>query len=65
MKNIVKRLFNEAKDNLEFQNELMPHEPKWHKPKWYWGDEKKVLYATVYMGWKIGKGTYNESNYLD
>lgn len=56
-------MYKEAKGNLEFQNDLKPHEPKRYKPRWHWNELEKTLFATVYMGWLIAKGKYNESNY--
>jgi hypothetical protein len=63
MEDSVKNMYKEAKGNLEFQNDLKPHEPKRYKPRWHWNELEKTLFATVYMGWLIAKGKYNESNY--
>jgi hypothetical protein len=63
MKPTVKKLYNEAKVNLDFQEELKLYEPDNYKPKLWWDKHKKVLYACLYMGYLIGKGKYNENNY--
>ena len=60
----VKRMYNEAKVNKSFQDDLKKHEPDTYKPKLLWGDTEKVIYATIYMGWLIARGEYNENDYL-
>lgn len=64
MERNVTNLYNEAKENKEFQGELKVHEPELYQPSVLWSEQKKVLYALIYMGWLIGKGLYNESKYL-
>lgn len=60
----VRKLFNEAKDNEEFQEELKVHEPEEYKPPGLLSNDlDKLLYAILYMGWLIGKGIYNENKY--
>ena len=59
----VKNLYKEGKANKEFLNELLAADPSARKPKWYWSDLDEALYATIYMGWLVAKGLYNEENY--
>jgi len=59
----TRKLYEEAKDNKQFQEDLKLFEYKYHKPTMCWSMELKIIYASVYMGWLIGKGMYNENNY--
>ena len=50
----VKRLYNRAnKDDLFLQAIL---EADWDKKPWFFADEvQKVLFATTYYGWLVGR----------
>ena len=61
-KKVIKLLLAAKKDSI-FQAELKAHEPKTYKVGFWWSDLQKVIYASIYMGWLIGKGIYNESDY--
>jgi hypothetical protein len=58
-----KALFNEGKNNQAFLSELQIHEPENYKPKFWWDNDRKIVFVSIYMGWLIAKGLYNESNY--
>lgn len=57
------KLYKEAKENLIFQNDLKIHEPKNYKPKIFFDEKDKAIYSSIYMGYLIGKGIYNENDY--
>jgi len=59
----VKKLFIAASKDNDFQVELSVHEKEYYKPSIFWDDKKRVIYATIYMGWLIGKRKYNESDF--
>jgi len=59
----ITNLIDAAKSDIEFQNELKVHEPKYYKIQPNWHLEQKIFYSAIYMGWLIGKGTYNENDY--
>lgn len=61
----VKNLYEEARNNKEFQAELKIHEPLYYyKPTILWKEEEKILLATIYMGFLMAKGEYSENNYI-
>lgn len=57
----VLNLFIDAMANREFEKDLIIHEPNFKHPSLKWGNLEKITYATIYMGWLIGKGIYNEN----
>lgn len=57
------RLIEAAKNDTDFQNELNVHEPKYYKLKHNATHLEQAMYAMIYMGWLIGKGKYNESDF--
>ena len=59
----VKKLFSQAMADKEFQAELKVHEPKHYKVGLFWTLTDKLTYASIYMGWLIAKGTYDENNF--
>jgi len=59
----VRILFNEAKTDMEFQTELRLAGEKKYSPGIFWDDTDKALFATVYLGWLIGKKIYDPSKY--
>lgn len=59
----VRKLLKAAKNDKNFQDELKIYEPKDYKVDISWTNNEQILYASVYMGWLIGKGIYNEKNY--
>ena len=61
-KKVIKLLLAAKKDSI-FQAELKAHEPNTYKVGFWWSVLQKVIYASIYMGWLIGKGIYNESDY--
>ena len=63
MERAVKRLFTEAKNNKTFRQALKDVGEIHYKPSPFWDKETKVLYASIYMGWLVGRGQYKESNY--
>jgi len=63
MTNKVTKLYLAAKENLIFQHDLKIHEPKSYAPIIFSDNTDKAIYATIYMGYLIGKGIYNENDY--
>ena len=63
MKPEVVKLLNAAKADMEFQEELKKHEPNRYKLNWFSDLFDKSIYASLYMGWLIGKGRYDENDY--
>ena len=59
----VKRLYNEAKVNVDFHEALKKVREDYYKPGLFWSEEEKILYASVYMGWLMGKDQYDRKNY--
>lgn len=59
----TKKLYNEAKNNKNFINDLTLVEEEHSIPLDSWDPKMKVLYASIYMGWKIAKGNYNVNDY--
>lgn len=57
----VKNLLNAAKNDMLFQSELKTHEPDCYKVGFFWNESEKIMYASIYMGWLIGKGVYDEN----
>ncbi len=57
-------LFNAAKSDKAFQDDLKKHEPKDYKPGFFWSEAEKAMYASIYMGYLIAKGTYNDKDYV-
>lgn len=58
----VRNMYNAAMSDKLFQLDL-----KQHKPDYYTGifmsNNEKVLFASIYMGYLIGKGLYKESDF--
>jgi len=63
MTEFVKKLYEEAKNNLNFREELRHSGEESYKPTIFWGDLHKICYAAIYQGWLVARGEYNESNY--
>lgn len=63
MSQYIDNLIKKAISDIDFQNELKIHEPKNYKVSFFWGKEKKFIYASIYMGYLIAKGNYKESDY--
>ncbi|CAL2056045.1 hypothetical protein [Tenacibaculum sp. 190524A05c] len=65
MTEAVKKIYKEAKSNKEFDNEMKSLDPEgYKKPSIFSSDIDKILYASSYYGWLIGKGKYNRQNYF-
>ncbi len=56
-------LLKAAKRDKVFQEEFKVHEPTYYKLFFFSDSITELLYMTVYMGWLIGKGTYNEQDF--
>jgi hypothetical protein len=64
MKKAVRNLFNEANNNEEFKAEMKKiGEGDFARPSKFWDVELKAIFASVYMGWLMGRGEYKEENY--
>ena len=61
----TKKLYNEAKNNKNFINDLILVGEEHSVPLDSWDPKMKVLYASIYMGWKIAKGNYNVNDYCE
>jgi hypothetical protein len=64
MEKKVKKIINAAKNDKNFQFELKKHEPNNYKLDYFSNDTEKIIYASIYMGWLIGKGVYDESVFV-
>ena len=63
MTETVKKLFKKAKQDYLFINDLKKVQEEDYAPKWWWGNMHKTAYASVYYGYLVGKGKYQESDY--
>ncbi len=63
MNKSVENLHNEAMENTKFEQELADAGEGHQKPSKFHCKNIKIAYAAIYMGWRIGKGIYNESDY--
>lgn len=59
----VRRIYDEAKKNKEFQQALKDSGEKEYQPRFMWGETEKAIYATIYMGYLVALNKYDESNY--
>ena len=60
----VKRMYDEALKNEEFNIEFKEQDPKGYiKPRIYSQSLLKHLYAMAYFGWLVGKGKFSRDNY--
>ncbi len=59
----VKKMFTQARKDKTFQAELIQHEPEYYKISRLSDEKLKIIYASVYMGWLIAKGLYNEKDF--
>lgn len=63
MTNKVTKLYLAAKEDLIFRYDLKIHERKDSFNNTFLDNTDKMILATVYMGYLIGKGIYNENDY--
>lgn len=54
----VQRTYEMAKKDIFFNAEMEQQTKKHKIPSWYSDEIDKILYATVYWGWLVGKGKY-------
>lgn len=59
----VRKLYKESLDNEEFVQSLKEAEGKEYIRPIFRGNNTKVFVACIYMGWKMARGEYNESDY--
>lgn len=60
----IKKLYKSSRNDKSFIDDLRKHEPKYCKIDWFFSDNEKIIIATIYMGWLLGKGQYNEEDFI-
>lgn len=64
MPSITQILYKEAKANKDFKNDLLKAKQyEYTNPKFHGDKLLKNIYLSVYIGWMIGKGVYDEKKY--
>lgn len=63
MKRSVKKLYNEALENKEFNMDFKLSDSTYYKPNFFTDEIRKILYTSVYEGYLIAKGQFDEANY--
>lgn len=69
MKKSVKNLYEEASENLEFQEDFARQDPEyklWYKDVSSWSKftpDQKVIIASIYMGWLLAKNEFDNNKY--
>jgi len=62
----VSKLYNEARANKEFNDEIKQSDPGGYIPVedlWFKSDLTKHMYCASYYGWLVAKNRYKRSNY--
>ena len=60
----VRKLYNAALRDRAFQEEAKKADPQGYKKPNLWSDEiDRILYATAYFGWLVGKGQFKRSQF--
>ena len=60
----VKKMYNEALRNREYNEEIKKADPQGYKKPNIWSDSLlKHLYGMAYYGWLVGKGQFDRSKY--
>jgi hypothetical protein len=60
----VKRMYEEALDNDEFNACAEKADPEGYiKPGFWASDVDKHIYTSVYYGWLVGRDRFKKSNY--
>lgn len=63
MESSVRKIYEESKCDLEFQLKLKESGEDYHTPSFWWDEETKMLFATIYMGYLLALGKFKDSNY--
>lgn len=63
---VTKRFFKACLADDEFQIEMKLAEgDRWVRPRRFMSDPSKIVYASVYAGWLVGKGRIEKFKNLD
>ena len=63
MKKTARRMYEESRRNTLFRNELVESGEDDSPKELNYDTNMRILFASIYMGWLLGRGEYKASNY--